>query len=99
MFDTEWSGPAWTAAMEAAASTPESRRRWARQQEWDGENIRTESTRFPVDLDRKLRKYCREAKISRYYLINYMLRTWMAAWEVIRNGQQSDDTRQRGGIG
>ena len=84
-MDTRWSTPAWSAAMMAAGSTPDSRRKWAGQQKWDAENIRTESTRFPVDLDEKLRQYCREARVTRYYLINYMLRTWLAAWEAIRN--------------
>ena len=84
---TEWACPAWGAAMDAAAVAAEpKRKRWQGQANWDAENMRTESTRFPVDLDTKLREYCREAGVSRYYLINYMLRVWMAAWEEVRNG-------------
>ena len=88
MLHTKWAGPAWAAGMDAAAMTaaPKTqRKRWAGQADWDAENMRTESTRFPADLDTKLREYCREAHVSRYYLINYMLRVWIAAWEGVRN--------------
>lgn len=80
-----WVIPAFNAATDAAMPSGRQRMRWAKQNEWDLENIRTESTRFPVEMDRKLRKYCREAHVTRCRLINYMLRAWMATWEVVRD--------------
>lgn len=46
--------------------------------------MRTVSTRFRTDQADRLREYCREANVTRYGLINYMLRAWMAAWERTR---------------
>lgn len=82
-MDTKWSTPAYETAVTAGkeAGDPAARRRWAGQAEYDRDWMRTESTRFPLDLHRKLVKCCQEAGVSRYHLINYMLRVWMAAWE------------------
>ena len=88
-MQTEWSVPAWCAAMDTArelVSDPvAARRRWAGQTAWDADHMCTESTRYPRHLDARLRRCCKEAGISRYYLISYMLRAWMAAWEVMKN--------------
>lgn len=85
--DMKWVLPAYQAGTNAAMPEGRKRMRWARQKEWDGDHIFTESTRLPADLDRKLRQYCREAGVTRYHLIGYMLRAWMAAWEVVRDGE------------
>ena len=77
----DWSIDAYQTAMQAAKADSITRRRWAGQNEWDAENMRTESTRFTADRDAELRRCCREAGITRYTLIGYMLRTWMAAWQ------------------
>lgn len=77
----DWSIDAYQTAMQAAKADSLTRRRWAGQNEWDAENMRTESTRFTADRDAELRRCCREAGITRYTLIGYMLRTWMAAWQ------------------
>lgn len=47
--------------------------------------METVSTRMPRDIAEQLRQYCDEANVTRYHLINYMLRAWMAGWEVLRN--------------
>lgn len=81
-MDMRWSRHAYLSAMDAAKQPPRTRRRWAGQSEYDAEHMVTESTRFTVAQDAALRRCCREAGISRYTLINYLLRAWMAAWEV-----------------
>ena len=77
----DWSIDAYQTAMQAAKADSLTRRRWAGQNEWDAEHMCTESTRFTADRDAELRRCCREAGITRYTLIGYMLRTWMAAWK------------------
>lgn len=42
--------------------------------------METVSTRMPKEDAAQLRQYCQDAGINRYTLLNYMLRTWMAAW-------------------
>lgn len=87
-MNTEWSVPAWSAGVEAAGEAAGGgARKWAGQADYDREWMKTESTRFPLDLHQKLEAYCREAGVTRYHLINYMLRVWMAAWEGVRNGR------------
>ena len=88
-IQTEWSVPAYEAAMEAASAPRYDRHRQA---EWDAENMVTESTRFTVAQDAELRRCCREAGISRYQLINYMLRLWMAGWDA-RKGDGHGNNR------
>ena len=83
-MDTRWSEPAYAAALAAAENGKEPRPRWSGQNGWDAENMVTESTRFPRDLDAQLRRCCREAHVTRYHLINYMLRLFIAAWEAKR---------------
>lgn len=80
-MDIRWSKHAFEAATEAATPDGAAAIKRERQALWDADHIRTESTRFPVDLDAKLREYCNEANVTRYTLINYLLRVWMAAWE------------------
>ena len=80
-MDLRWSKHAFEAATEAATSAGTAAMKRERQAQWDADNIRTESTRFPIEMDAKLRKYCDEANVTRYTLINYLLRVWMAAWE------------------
>lgn len=77
----DWSIPAYETAVQAAKADYPARRRWALQNEWDAENMCTESCRFPVDLHENLIRCCKEAGITRYSLIAYLLRTWMAAWD------------------
>lgn len=79
-MDLRWSDLAYQVAVEAGKEGLKERRRWYAQNEWDAEHMRTESTRFPLDLDTQLRQCCREAHVTRYTLINYLLRAWMAAW-------------------
>ena len=79
-----WKGIAQAAAEKAARRAAASRKRWDGQAAWDAENMRTVSTRFRTDQADRLREYCREANVTRYGLINYMLRAWMAAWERTR---------------
>nr|WP_325298643.1 hypothetical protein [uncultured Dysosmobacter sp.] len=84
VMDTRWSTAAYKTAVEAAREERPARRRWDGQNEWDADNMRTESTRFTRALDEKLRQCCKEAGVTRYTLINYLLRVWMAAWETYR---------------
>jgi hypothetical protein len=84
MMDTRWSKPAWNAALDAANEAATSRPRWGGQNGWDAEFMETVSTRLPRDMADKLRQYCEEAHVTRYHLVNFMLRVWMAAWEGIR---------------
>lgn len=79
-MDTKWSTAAYETAVQAAKEDSQARRRWSGQNEWDANNMRTESTRFTRTLDEDLRQYCREAGVTRYTLISYLLRVWMAAW-------------------
>lgn len=79
-MNLEWSTDAFLAAV-GCADEPRPRKRWAGQNDWDAENMVTESTRFTVENDARLRRLCREAGVTRYYLISYMLHTWMAARE------------------
>ena len=80
-MDTRWADIAYRLGLEAAQEGPERRRRWARQNEWDAEHMHTESTRFTTAQDEQLRRCCREAGVTRYTLISYLLQTWMAAWQ------------------
>lgn len=80
----EWTGPAYKVAAEAGKDGRAARRRWARQDEYDAENMHTECTRFNSVQDARLRRCCQEAGVTRYTLISYLLRMWMAAWETYR---------------
>ncbi|MGN0964434.1 MAG: hypothetical protein ACI4O6_03660 [Dysosmobacter sp.] len=81
MDGKSWNALAFEVAAEAAKEPHDARRRWRGQCEWDRDNMVTESTRFPVDTDLLLEAYCWQAGVTRYTLINYLLRAWMAAWE------------------
>lgn len=83
-MDVRWSAPAYQAATQAAGEDKQARRRWDGQNDWDRENMCSESTRFTADLDAELRQCCKEAGVTRYTLIAYLLRTWMAAWRAER---------------
>lgn len=78
---TEWSKDAFLAAVGFAAE-PKTRKRWPGQDDWDAENMVTESTRFTKEADERLRRLCKEAGVTRYHLIAYMLHAWMAAREM-----------------
>ena len=80
----EWHDPAFRIAVDAA-KTQTRRRRGPAQARWDRENMFTESTRFTETQDRKLTQFVEEAGTSKYALINYLLRAWMAAWEEYRH--------------
>lgn len=82
--DYAWAEQAYRVAAEAGKDGPAARRRWAGQEEYDADNMCTESTRFNRREDARLRRYCREARVTRYTLIGYLLRMWMAAWETYR---------------
>ena len=88
--DLRWSKAAFLTATQAAKPDSMAAMRRDRQAQWDADHIKTESTRFPIDLDAKLRKCCEDANVTRYTLINYLLRAWMAAWEV-EHGQQASN--------
>lgn len=87
-MDLRWSGIAYQVGVEAGKVETKERRRWFLQDEYDADHMHTESTRFPTDLDEKLRRYYLEAGVTRYTLIAYLLRAWMAAWQTYgRSGQ------------
>lgn len=83
-MDLRWSAAAYKVAVEAGKADEWTRRRWAAKNRWDAEHMCTESTRFTVKLDQELRRCCKEAGVTRYTLISYLLQTWMAAWEAYR---------------
>ena len=72
---------AYRVAADAGKAKRLDRRRWLKTQ-WERDNMRTESTRFTVEMDAELRRCCRQAGVTRYALIAYLLRAWMAAWKV-----------------
>lgn len=76
---TEWSVPAFMAAI-YCAEDPKPRRRWDGQDDWDADHMVTESTRFTIENDARLREICKQAGVTRYHLISYLLHTFMAAW-------------------
>lgn len=82
----EWNDIAYQVGVDAA-KTPPRRHSGPAQRRWDRENLFTESTRFTETQHHKLAQYCKEAGVPRYSLINYLLRAWMAAWEVVRDGR------------
>lgn len=71
-------------ATAAGRDGPIARRRWAGQNDYDADNMVTESTRFTAAQDLDLRQCCHEAHVTRYTLINYLLRSWMAAWKTYK---------------
>lgn len=81
MRDYEWTEQARRVAAEAGKAGQAARRRWAGQNEYDAENMHTECTRFNNREDARLKRCCREARVTRYALIGYLLRCWMEAWE------------------
>lgn len=87
MEDKSWVLPAFRGAADAATQPRSRRARWKRQNQWDRENMRTESTRFTVEEDRRLRRCCREAHVNRSHLIAFMLRAWMESWEAAHDGR------------
>lgn len=84
MENLKYAELAWPIAVDAARDGPMARRRWAGQNDYDADNMRTESTRFTAAQDLDLRQCCREARVTRYTLINYLLRSWMAAWHTYK---------------
>lgn len=83
--DFKWAEQAYKVAAEAGKDGQAARRRWAGQNEYDADNMHTECTRFNNTQDARLRRCCREARVTRYTLISYLLRCWMAAWETYQN--------------
>lgn len=81
----KWANQAYRVAADAGKDGPAARRRWAGQNEYDADNMHTECTRFNSEQDTKLRRCCREARVTRYALIAYLLRAWMAEWETYRD--------------
>lgn len=85
-MDYRWTRPAWEVAkktgMTMAEAAEERRIRRRRQKsEWDAKNMRTISTRMRLSDAVVLDRYCREAHVTKYELLLYMVRAWMAAWE------------------
>lgn len=80
----DWTIQAYQTAAAAAKEDYHARRRWAGQNAYDADNMHTECTRFNAAMDARLRRCCKEARITRYALISYLLRAWMAAWETYR---------------
>ena len=76
-----WIDQAYDAAVSAGKEGRAARRKWAGQNAYDQSYMRTESTRFTRDQDEELRRCCKEAGVTRYTLIAYLLRAWMAAWQ------------------
>lgn len=74
----DWTVPAYMAAIDGAQKLPYDRHRQAA---WDADNMVTESTRMTTAEDARLRRCCHEARVTRYTLINYMLRLFMASWD------------------
>ena len=98
MEKLDYSVVAWEVSKNAAQEGPVKRRRWAGQNDYDADYMHTESTRFTIEQDRKLRQCCREARVTRYTLINYLLRAWMAGWEAYKGLRQADsDATTSGG--
>lgn len=99
-MNLEWSTDAFLAAI-GVADEPRPRKRWPGQDAWDAENMVTESTRFTVENDARLRRLCREAGVTRYHLINYLLHTWIAAREAraVKKGAENDGTQRPGDDG
>lgn len=87
MSGYEWMEEAYQIAAEAGRKRPAMRERWVRQDQYDKDNMHTESTRFNKEQHARLRRCCREAQVTRYALISYLLRTWMAEYEAHRGGQ------------
>lgn len=84
MENMAWMERALKVASEAGRDGPAARRRWTGQNEYDADNMHTECTRFNNAQDERLRRCCREARVTRYTLISYLLRCWMAAWETFQ---------------
>lgn len=91
-MDIRWSSTAYRVGTEAGKVVPKERRRWFMQNEYDADHMRSESTRFPAYLDEELRRYCLEAGVTRYTLIAYLLRAWMAAWQAYGRSLSADGT-------
>ena len=87
MEKKDWTVPAYNAAVNAARENQTARRRWAGQNQWDRENMVTESTRFTLEEDERLEACLWEARVTRYTLIAYLLKLWMTAWESYGEGQ------------
>lgn len=85
MENQEWKKIAYQVAENAGKEGGQTRRRWAGQNEYDADNMHTECTRFNNIQDKRLRRCCKEARITRYALIGYLLKVWMEEWE--RGGQ------------
>ena len=66
---------------EDVITTLRCRHRWAGQNEWNREHMKTQSCQLPAALADRLRRCCAEAGISRSQLIRFMLMAWMDAWE------------------
>lgn len=77
----DWIEQAFESAVSAAEESAPARRRWRGQNRWDEDHMNTESTRFPNDLHAELIACCESAGVTRYALIAYLLRTWIAAWK------------------
>lgn len=79
-----------THAYEAAvgAAKAAARRRWRGQAAWDKDNMETVSCRLPRGEAARLRRCCKEAGLTRYELIAYMVSIFMAGWEAYHGADQ-----------
>lgn len=88
MYDLRWSQKAWKTAVAAGKAPEKERKKWAGQNDWDKDNMLTISTRLTIKDALRLKVYCKEAGITVYTLVNYMVRVWMAAWETERRDKK-----------
>lgn len=84
----DWRVPAHDQAVNAAMTAAEERRTRRRRQrsDWDAKNMRTVSTRMRISDVVVLDRYCREAHVTKYELVQYMVRCWIEAWKGLRYG-------------
>ena len=86
-------GFAYAAANHAVKDNPLPRRprtRWDGQNQWDKDNMVTESTQFTKAMDAELRRCCAAAGVNRSQLIHYLLTQWIGAWNSWEKEREND---------
>lgn len=77
MLQDTWQPAADIVAITAAAAPACERKKWAKQADWDRDNMRTISTKLPIEAADELKAACQAAGVTRYTLVAHMLRQWM----------------------
>ena len=85
----KWSEKAYNAA-EAASNVDNVIT--CRQARWDKTHIKSASTRLPTDIEKVFRRICFKNGVTRYRVINYMIRTWIEMMEM-ENQPHRDETK------